>query len=69
MTIAGRPDRPVPQHHAADGDGSQHSQEDYSEVTPAELDGRRRAQACLRAVQQLRQLGFEVTLTTREVAV
>jgi hypothetical protein len=44
-------------------------QEDYSEVTPAELDERRRAKACLRAVQHLRQLGFEVTLTTSEAAV
>ena len=44
-------------------------QEDYSEVTPAALDERRRAKTCLRAVQQLRQLGFEVTLTTSEVAV
>jgi hypothetical protein len=41
-------------------------QEDYTEVTPAALDERRRAQARLRAVQQLRQLGFEVTLTPKE---
>ena len=43
-------------------------QEDYSEVTPAALDERRRIQARLRAVQQLRQLGFEVTLTPSEAA-
>lgn len=43
-------------------------QEDYSEVTPAALDERRRVQARLRAVQQLRQLGFEVTLAPTEAA-
>ncbi|MBW3607745.1 MAG: transposase [Actinobacteria bacterium] len=43
-------------------------QEDYTEVTPAALDERRRARARLRAVQQLRQLGFEVTLTPKEAA-
>jgi len=42
--------------------------EDYSEVTPAALDERRRTQARLRAVQQLRQLGFEVTLAPAEAA-
>ena len=45
-----------------------HRQEEYTEATPAALDERRRAQARLRAVQQLRQLGFEVTLTPREEA-
>ena len=43
-------------------------QEDYSEAAPAALDERRRIQARLRAVQQLRQLGFEVTLTPSEAA-
>ena len=43
-------------------------QQDYNEVTPAALDERRRIQARLRAVQQLRQLGFEVTLTPSEAA-
>jgi transposase len=43
-------------------------QEDYTEGTPAALDERRRARAPLRAVQQLRQLGFEVTLTPKEAA-
>jgi transposase len=43
-------------------------QEDYTEATPAALDERRRAQARLRAVAQLRPLGFEVTLTPREEA-
>ncbi len=43
-------------------------QEDYTEVTPAALDERRRARARLRAVAQLRQLGFEVTLTPKEAA-
>jgi len=43
-------------------------QEDYNEVTPAALDERRRTQARLRAVQQLRQLGFEVTLAPAEAA-
>ena len=42
--------------------------EDYGEVTPAALDERRRTQARLRAVQQLRQLGFEVTLAPAEAA-
>jgi len=37
----------------------------YSEVL---LDERRRTQARLRAVQQLRQLGFEVTLAPTEAA-
>ncbi len=43
-------------------------QEDYSEVLPAALDERRRTQARLRAVQQLRQLGFAVTLAPTEAA-
>ncbi|MDQ6748417.1 MAG: transposase, partial [Candidatus Dormibacteraeota bacterium] len=43
-------------------------QEDYNEVTPAALDERRRTQARLRAVQQLRQLGFDVTLAPTEAA-
>jgi hypothetical protein len=43
-------------------------QEDYREVAPAHLDERRRAQVRLRAVQQLRQLGFEVTLAPKEAA-
>ena len=43
-------------------------QEDYGEVTPAALDERRRTQARLRAVQQLRQLAFEVTLAPTEAA-
>jgi transposase len=43
-------------------------QEDYRELAPADLDERRRAQARLRAVNQLRQLGFEVTLTPKEAA-
>ena len=43
-------------------------QEDYTEVVPAALDERRRAQARLRAVNQLRQLGFEVALTPKEAA-
>ena len=43
-------------------------QEDYREAAPADLDERRRAQARLRAVAQLRQLGFEVTLTPKEAA-
>lgn len=42
--------------------------EDYREVAPADLDERRHAQARLRAVQQLRQLGYDVTLTTKEDA-
>ncbi|MDQ6748416.1 MAG: IS110 family transposase [Candidatus Dormibacteraeota bacterium] len=42
--------------------------EDYAEVTPADLDERRHAQARLRAVQQLRQLGYDVTLTAKEDA-
>jgi len=43
-------------------------QEDYTEAAPAALDERRRAQTRLRAVNQLRQLGFEVTLTPKEAA-
>jgi transposase len=43
-------------------------QEDYREVTPAALAQRRHTQAQLRAVSQLRQLGFEVTLTPKEPA-
>ena len=43
-------------------------QEDYTAVAPAALDERRRAQTRLRAVSQLRQLGFEVTLTPKEAA-
>jgi transposase len=43
-------------------------QEDYRELTPADLAQRRRAQAQLRAVGQLRQLGYEVTLTPKEPA-
>ncbi len=43
-------------------------QEDYSEVLPTALDERRRTQARLRAVQQLRQLGFAVTLAPTEAA-
>jgi len=39
--------------------------EDYCELAPVALDERRRAQARLRAVRQLRQLGFEVTLTPK----
>jgi len=39
-----------------------------SEVTSTALDERRRTQARLRAVQQLRQLGFEVTLAPTEAA-
>ncbi len=42
--------------------------EDYTEVASAALDERRRTQARLRAVQQLRQLGFAVTLTPTEAA-
>jgi transposase len=42
--------------------------EDYGEVAPADLDERRHAQARLRAVQQLRQLGYDVTLTAKEAA-
>ena len=42
--------------------------EDYREAAPADLDERRRAQARLRAVQQLRQLGYDVTLTAKEAA-
>ncbi len=42
--------------------------EDYRELAPADLNERRRAQARLRAVNQLRQLGFEVTLTAKEAA-
>jgi len=42
--------------------------EDYREVAPADLDERRRTQARLRAVQQLRQLGYDVTLTAKEAA-
>jgi transposase len=42
--------------------------EDYREVAPADLDERRHAQARLRAVQQLRQLGYDVTLTAKEAA-
>ena len=45
-----------------------HRQEDYSEVTSTALDERRRNQARLRAVQQLRQLGFEVTLAPTAAA-
>ncbi len=45
-----------------------HRQEDYSEVTPTALDERRRNQARLRAVQQLRQRGFEVTLAPTAAA-
>lgn len=41
-------------------------QEDYLEVAPAALDAHRRARAQLRAVAQLRQLGFEVALTPKE---
>ena len=37
-------------------------------VVPADLDERRHAQARLRAVQQLRQLGYDVTLTAKEAA-
>jgi len=40
--------------------------EDYCELAPVALDERRRAQARLRAVHQLRQLGFEVTRTPKE---
>src|SRR3954452_22558084 len=42
--------------------------EDYRELAPADLDERRHAQARLRAVQQLRQLGYDVTLTAKEAA-
>ena len=42
--------------------------EDYREVAPADRDERRHVQARLRAVQQLRQLGYEVTLTAKEAA-
>ena len=45
-----------------------HRREDYTEAAPAALDERRRAQARLRAVTQLRQRGFDVTLTPRETA-
>ena len=41
---------------------------DYGEVAPADLDERRQAQARHRAVQQLRQLGYAVTLTAKEDA-
>ena len=40
--------------------------EDYCELAPVALDERRRVQARLRAVSQLRQLGFEVTRTPKE---
>lgn len=43
-------------------------QENYWELAPADLDERRRTQVRLRAVNQLRQLGFEVTLTAKEAA-
>ncbi len=43
-------------------------QEDDTEGTPAAWDECRRAQARLRAVTQLRQLGFAVTLTPKEEA-
>ena len=43
-------------------------QEDYTAVAPAALDERRRAQTRLRAVNQLRQLGFDVTRTPKEAA-
>ncbi len=40
MTIAGRPDHPVPQHHATDGDGSQHNWASLTAVRPTdELGG------------------------------
>ena len=42
--------------------------EDYHEVAPADLDARRRTPARLRAVNQLRQRGFEVTRTPKEAA-
>ena len=43
-------------------------QEGYIETEPAALDGRRWTQARLRVVQQLRQLGFAVTLAPAEDA-
>ena len=43
-------------------------QEDDTEAAPAALDERRHAQTRLRAANQLRQLGFEVTLTPKEAA-
>ena len=43
-------------------------QEDYQERALADLDEHRRARARQRAVDQLRQLGFEVTLMPKEAA-
>ena len=40
----------------------------YREAPPADLDERRRLRARTRAVDQLRQLGFEVTLTPKQPA-
>ncbi len=43
-------------------------QEDYQELALADLGEHRRTRARQRAVDQLRQLGFEVTLTPKEAA-
>lgn len=40
----------------------------YHEPAPGELEAKRRARAQTRAVDQLRQLGFEVTLTPKQPA-
>jgi len=42
--------------------------EDYRELAPADLEARRRTHLQHKALRQLRQLGFEVTLTPKEDA-
>jgi transposase len=42
--------------------------EDYQELAPADLEARRRTHLQNKALRQLRQLGFEVTLTPKEDA-
>ena len=43
-------------------------QEDYHEALLADLEERRRNRARERALDQLRQLGFEVTITPKQAA-
>ena len=42
--------------------------EDYQELAPADLEARRRSHLQNKALRQLRQLGFEVTLTPKAEA-
>jgi transposase len=42
--------------------------EDYQELAPTNLEARRRTHLQNKALRQLRQLGFEVTLTPKEDA-